>query len=94
MLVFWVATPCGLVGRYQRFGGTYCPSSGPNPKNTIVKIIFIHQLFPTFLLIRETAVIFSQVYVLSNITFTKKITLTLILNTVLFLFIRLSETDP
>jgi hypothetical protein len=24
MLVFWVATSCGLVGRYQRFGGTYC----------------------------------------------------------------------
>jgi hypothetical protein len=23
-LVFWVVTPCGLVGRYQRFGGTYC----------------------------------------------------------------------
>jgi hypothetical protein len=24
MLVFWIVTPCGLVGRYQRFGGTYC----------------------------------------------------------------------
>jgi hypothetical protein len=24
MLVFWVETPCGLAGRYQRFGGTYC----------------------------------------------------------------------
>jgi hypothetical protein len=24
MLVFWVVTSCGLVGRYQRFGGTYC----------------------------------------------------------------------
>jgi hypothetical protein len=22
MLVFWVATPSGLVGRYQHFGGT------------------------------------------------------------------------
>jgi hypothetical protein len=22
MLVFWVVTPCGLVGRYQHFGGT------------------------------------------------------------------------
>jgi hypothetical protein len=22
-LVFWVVTPCGLVGRSQRFGGTY-----------------------------------------------------------------------
>jgi hypothetical protein len=22
--VFWVVTPCGLVGGYQRFGGTYC----------------------------------------------------------------------
>jgi hypothetical protein len=20
MLVFWIVTPCGLVGRYQRFG--------------------------------------------------------------------------
>jgi hypothetical protein len=37
MLVFWVVTPCGLVGRYQRFRGTYClllqgflsPSSAP-----------------------------------------------------------------
>jgi hypothetical protein len=24
MLVFWVVTPCGLLGRYQRFRGTYC----------------------------------------------------------------------
>jgi hypothetical protein len=24
MLSFWVVTPCGRVGRYQRFGGTYC----------------------------------------------------------------------
>jgi hypothetical protein len=24
MLVFWVVALCGLVGRYQRFGGTYC----------------------------------------------------------------------
>jgi hypothetical protein len=24
MLVFWAVTLCGLVGRYQRFGGTYC----------------------------------------------------------------------
>jgi hypothetical protein len=24
MLVFWVIKPCGLVGRYQHFGGTYC----------------------------------------------------------------------
>jgi hypothetical protein len=24
MLIFWVVKPCGLVGRYQRFGGTYC----------------------------------------------------------------------
>jgi hypothetical protein len=24
MLFFWVVTPCGLVGRYKRFGGTYC----------------------------------------------------------------------
>jgi hypothetical protein len=23
MSVFWVATPCGFVGRYRRFGGTY-----------------------------------------------------------------------
>jgi hypothetical protein len=23
-MVFWVVTPCGLVGRYQRFGDTYC----------------------------------------------------------------------
>jgi hypothetical protein len=24
MLVFWVVTPCGLVGRFQRFRKTYC----------------------------------------------------------------------
>jgi hypothetical protein len=24
MLVFWVVTSCGLVGRYQHVGGTYC----------------------------------------------------------------------
>jgi hypothetical protein len=24
MFVFWVVTPCGLGGRYQRFRGTYC----------------------------------------------------------------------
>jgi hypothetical protein len=24
MLVYWVLTLCGPVGRYQRFGGTYC----------------------------------------------------------------------
>jgi hypothetical protein len=24
MFVFWVVTPCGRVGRYRRFGGTYC----------------------------------------------------------------------
>jgi hypothetical protein len=23
MLVFWVVTSCGLLGRYRRFGGTY-----------------------------------------------------------------------
>jgi hypothetical protein len=23
MLLFWVVTPCGLVGRHQRFGETY-----------------------------------------------------------------------
>jgi hypothetical protein len=25
MLVLWVTTSCGLVGRYWRFGKTYCP---------------------------------------------------------------------
>jgi hypothetical protein len=24
MLVLWVVTPSGFLGRYQRFGGTYC----------------------------------------------------------------------
>jgi hypothetical protein len=24
MSVFWVATPCGLVDRHRRLGGTYC----------------------------------------------------------------------
>jgi hypothetical protein len=25
MLFFWVVTSCALVGRYQRFGGTFKP---------------------------------------------------------------------
>jgi hypothetical protein len=24
LLVFWVVMPCGLAGRYKRFGGIYC----------------------------------------------------------------------
>jgi hypothetical protein len=24
MLIFWIVTLCGLLGRYQCFGGTYC----------------------------------------------------------------------
>jgi hypothetical protein len=24
MMLFWVLTPCRLVGRYQRFGETHC----------------------------------------------------------------------
>jgi hypothetical protein len=24
VFVFWIVTPCGLVGRQQLFGGTYC----------------------------------------------------------------------
>jgi hypothetical protein len=24
MMVYWVATTCGLENRYQRFGATYC----------------------------------------------------------------------
>jgi hypothetical protein len=24
MLVFWILTPCGLIGRYQHLGGTNC----------------------------------------------------------------------
>jgi hypothetical protein len=24
VLFFWVVTPCRLIGRYQRFGETYC----------------------------------------------------------------------
>jgi hypothetical protein len=24
LLVFWLVTPCGLEGRHQGFGGTYC----------------------------------------------------------------------
>jgi hypothetical protein len=24
VLFFWVVTPCGLINRYRRFGGTYC----------------------------------------------------------------------
>jgi hypothetical protein len=36
MLVFWVVTPCGLVGRYHRFRGTYCLSLQP----TIFEIFY------------------------------------------------------
>jgi hypothetical protein len=28
VLVFWVVKPCGLVGRYQRFEGTFSPEDG------------------------------------------------------------------
>jgi hypothetical protein len=24
LMVFWAVTPCGIVDRYRRFGGTYC----------------------------------------------------------------------
>jgi hypothetical protein len=24
ILIFWVVTPCKLLGRYQHFGGIYC----------------------------------------------------------------------
>jgi hypothetical protein len=27
VVLFWVVTPCGLVGRYQHFGGTLFPNS-------------------------------------------------------------------
>jgi hypothetical protein len=35
MLYFWVVTSRGLVGRYHRFGGTYClhlPCNGKDKK--------------------------------------------------------------
>jgi hypothetical protein len=28
MLVFWVATPCGLVGRYEHTASTFSPEDG------------------------------------------------------------------
>jgi hypothetical protein len=29
MMVFWAVTPCGRLGRYQHFGGTYCLNLQP-----------------------------------------------------------------
>jgi hypothetical protein len=36
MLIFWVVTQCGSVGRFQRFGETYLPTSphGVTTQNT------------------------------------------------------------
>jgi hypothetical protein len=34
MLVFWVVMPCGLVGRYQSFGGKYF-LFGPEDRDSI-----------------------------------------------------------
>jgi hypothetical protein len=40
MLVFWVVSPCGLIGRYQSFGGTYCIHFSPEyNKKDIPKMI-------------------------------------------------------
>jgi hypothetical protein len=47
MLVFCVVTPCGLIGRYQRFGDTYCfhlqcllsSQYGVTTQNTITVVI-------------------------------------------------------
>jgi hypothetical protein len=34
-LVFWVVTPCRLVGRYQNFGGTYCLHLSPEDEGSM-----------------------------------------------------------
>jgi hypothetical protein len=39
MMIFWVLAPCRLVGRYQRFGDTYCLhlQGAKKQKNIIIK---------------------------------------------------------
>jgi hypothetical protein len=39
-IVFWVVTPCGLAGAYQRFGGTYCLHLQPfEASNNLLKLL-------------------------------------------------------
>jgi hypothetical protein len=65
MLVFWVATPCGLVGRYQRFGEIYLHFKGRTlvQKTNSGKDKFVTISRPT-----QACV---QVICLSNISFGK-----------------------
>jgi hypothetical protein len=46
--VFWAVTPCGLVGRYQRFGGIYClhvQDAETQKTNIDSKYIYFNELF-------------------------------------------------
>jgi hypothetical protein len=40
-LLFWAVMPCGLVGRYQRFGETHCPHGVTTQKNSVVNKHFV-----------------------------------------------------
>jgi hypothetical protein len=45
MLVFWVVTPCGLVGRYQRFGRTYCLNLQPRRPTQTCLLVYLTAFF-------------------------------------------------
>jgi hypothetical protein len=57
MLVFWVVTPRGLLGRYRRFGGTYylqLQGQGPDLKPTpILKFTFWTGDIPTQVILTQ-----------------------------------------
>jgi hypothetical protein len=50
VLFLWAAAPCGLVGRYKRFGETYCLCLQPwryNPEDKH-QHLFRHELLKTY----------------------------------------------
>jgi hypothetical protein len=49
MLVFWVVMSCGLVGRYQRFRGTYCWYLPTDPHSIVMQKTNIYNNFASFL---------------------------------------------
>jgi hypothetical protein len=56
VLVLWVVTPYGVVGRYQRFGETYYPLSSGLVRSSDLKMeaaCFSETLFPTYMIIRS-----------------------------------------
>jgi hypothetical protein len=51
--VFWVPTPCSLVGRYQRFGGICCHFSQRKNALKMEAAYFSETLVPTYQIARH-----------------------------------------